>query len=324
MKKRTKRISTVALSAIIVSLPLYNLSYALNNNTQNTASGINENTLTQDVGTVNMFGDLNNIENNTELLERYNLNLDDIKRINLERSTFTQDALMSDIFSDEQVKLMKIEFQNSNGVEDTFETIKDEGNIKIETNGFRGIIRNTVFDDTGAIESSFDVNYFEQLDKFNMESKEEQTPDPYATTIVPSNQFGTGKISSAWKPYIKVTRDTRDRIIISNKSGELCNYSKDKYNWNSGDTLKFYNSINSARDSWNGIANSMNATLIAKVIAYCGGLIALGAVAPAVAAVVAFLTDLGILGGGAIAIGTNIVGFIKEMITIENTFHAIK
>ena len=52
-----------------------------------------------------------------------------------------------------------------------------------------------------------------------MDTIKDDTPcveaESRATTIVPSNSYGKGTVSSYFTPKIKVTRDTRDRITIT-------------------------------------------------------------------------------------------------------------
>lgn len=184
---------------------------------------------------------------------------------------------MSKLYSDDQVKLMKLEFQIENGTEDIFKVVQKSDNIKTEVNGFKGIIKTTILDENGMEVNTFIENYFETLENMNESSKIIESEMTRATKIIPSNQFGSGTIASYFSPYIKVDRDTRDRIrICSIHTSQVKRYSKDKYNWNSGNTLKFYNYINESKTNWNNIGKSISGTVLAKVAARLSGMFVKG------------------------------------------------
>lgn len=325
--KRIK-IMALVLSGVIAFTPVCNSIYAAQNND-----------VPNSVEAENMLGDLSQGEIDNDLKEKYNLNDNEIKELENEREEFTDSSNPEDVFSDEQVSLMKLEFQNTHGDEDTFKIVSNENNIVIEVNGAKGIIRTTVYKDNGEVESTFDSNYFEGLDniKNSVENESIQpsikttTIQPLsktaaraskkATNIVPSKQFGTGKIAKYFTPSIKVKRDTRDRItVVSTTKARTKKYSKDKYNWNSGNTLKFYNAINDARSSWSGIGKVLAAGALGKVAGYVAGLVAATSFAPPVSAVIAFLSGIGLVGTTGFAVASQITGFLGNMLTISNTY----
>lgn len=343
-KKKFNKAIAIALSTLILSTPLYNYAYA----TENFNSEI-----TNESSDAGYLGGLKDIENKPELLKDYDLNCDEIQRIEEERSSFNSDSNMSDVFSDEQVKLMKLEFQNTNGSEDKLITASNDNNVKVEVNGFRGIIKSTVYNNSGNVEQVSEVNYFESLDNLNAQYSNEngfiiendndsslnlvdnlnditynqpviRSAKSATTTIVPSKQFGTGKVSNVFHPSIKVTRNTRDVITInSTKSNERKTYSKEKYNWNSGSTLQYYNQIKTASSNWYGIANALNSAAIGKVIGYVAGLVAETSFAPQISAVVAVLGGIGIVGGSAVSIGYKVIKFLGSMEQIQRIYNRI-
>ena len=308
--KKTKIMALVLFGVIVLTSVCNSIYAAQNNNVPNSMKA------------ENILGDLSNVEIDENLKEKYNLNDNKIKELENERDKFTDSSNPEDVFSDEQVSLMKLEFQNTHGVEDTFKVVSNENNIVIEVNGAKGIIRTTVYKDNGEVESRFDSNYFEGLDNMKNSIKNEGIqPRSKTTTIVPSKQFGTGKIAKYFTPSITVKRDTRDRItVVSTTKARTKKYSKDKYNWNSGNTLKFYNAINDARSSWSGIGKVLGAGALGKVAGYVAGLVASTSFAPPVSAVIAFLSGIGIVGTTGFAVATQVTDFLKHMLTISNTY----
>ncbi len=134
-----------------------------------------------------------------------------------------------------------------------------------------------------------------------------------STKIVPSSQFGNGKIASYFSPYIKVNRDTRDRIeICSIHTSQVKRYSKDKYNWNSGNTLKFYNYINESRENWKNIGKSVSGTVLAKIAARLGAMFVKGIFGFTPSAIVDILATLGIVVTGGSALVVNIGKFERR------------
>ena len=219
---------------------------------------------------------------------------------------------------------MKLEFQIENGTEDIFKVVQKSDNIKTEVNGFKGIIKTTILDENGMEVNTFIENYFETLENMNESSKIIESEMTRATKIIPSNQFGSGTIASYFSPYIKVDRDTRDRIrICSIHTSQVKRYSKDKYNWNSGNTLKFYNYINESKTNWNNIGKSISGTVLAKVAARLSGMFVKGIFGMTPSAIVDFLATLGIVVTGGSALVINIGKFIGSMNNLHNTWKKI-
>ena len=171
-------------------IPITNLSYA-DESFDNISNKMIDN--------INIMGDLQELDNlnyYSELLSKYDLTKESIENLVEERKNFTVDTQMSKLYSDDQVKLMKLEFQIENGTEDIFKVVQKSDNIKTEVNGFKGIIKTTILDENGMEVNTFIENYFETLENMNESSKIIESEMTRATKIIPSNQFGSGTIAS--------------------------------------------------------------------------------------------------------------------------------
>ncbi len=275
--------------------------------------------------------DINNIiENEEELIKSHGLNKNQVIQLNEERKLFDVETKLSDMFSDKQIKLLKLEFNSVYGDEDVYKKVNKENNVLTEVNGHRGIIKTTICDNNGTIKDIVEINYFESIENLNQEGKEikeiKEINDRAmfrSITVVPSKQFGSGTVASVFYPYIKVTRDKRDRINIHGiKSGQKKSYSKDKYNWNSGNTLNFYNSISNASNHFNNIAYKLSGVVLSKYISYVSGLISTTSVVPTLAAVTSILAVLGIT-VNIFDVAKETVEFIYDFIQINKYYHKI-
>lgn len=308
-KKNLKKVA-VSLAVVVVSVTIGNSTYAAQ-----TGGEYKESAESID----SVFGNSDSIEFKEELLEQYNFTEEQVEILEEERNNFTVNSSISDVFSENQVNLAKLEFQSTHGVDDVFKIISETNEVKVEVNGANGIIRTTTYGSNKEILDVVEVDYFKEMDTIK-----DDTPcveaESRATTIVPSNSYGTGTVSSYFTPKIKVTRDTRDRITItSTTSVRTTTYSKDKYNWNSGNTLVFYNAIKDARSAWNRTIASVSAPAIIKVATYLSGYIGATVIVPGVNTIIGGLAALGIVG----SVGGNGVIFLNKMLVISNTYKKI-
>lgn len=74
-------------------------------------------------------------------------------------SIFNEDTSYNELFSEDQIKSIKFDFQKNHGKDDKFNFLSEEHGIKTEVNGYRGIIKVTVGKNEEII-----LNYFETLD----------------------------------------------------------------------------------------------------------------------------------------------------------------
>ncbi len=142
-KKSVSKSIAITLIISILSISMYNLAYA-EQSSKKLSNQIVENE--------NIMGNLEEVDNlnhYSKLLTEYNLTEESISKLIQERKSYTIDTDMSKLYSDDQVKLMKLEFQIENGTEDIFKVVKKSDNLITETNGAKGLIRTTILDENG-------------------------------------------------------------------------------------------------------------------------------------------------------------------------------
>lgn len=325
--KKKMKIVSLSLAVVMLFISIGNPIYAQQDNNQFNSESTN-------------FGDLSDIENNTELLNKYELNVNEIKKLENEKNSFDMSSNIEDVYSIEQVKLLKLEFQNTYGTEDVFITANKSDEVKTEINGAKGIIKTTSYDSDGKIINVIEVNYFKSLDELRdnppyteEESREEiisgrtkrstQASKNKSTTIVPSSSYGPGTVASIFAPRIKVKRDTRDRITItSTTKARTKSYSKSKYNWNSGNTLVFYDTIKKARSQWSSIGYTLSAGSVSTLAAYVSGLVGATVIVPPLSGIIAALGALGFTISTPL-FARQVTSFLLSMVKISNTYKQI-
>lgn len=329
MNTKTKmKVVSLSLAVVMLSISIGNPIYAQQDNNQFNS----ELTNFQSYEETN-FGDLSNIEDNTKLLNKYELDVNDIERLESEKDSFDMSSNIDDVYSEDQVKLLKLEFQNTYGTEDMFITANESDEVKTEINGAKGIIKTTSYDSNGKIIDIIEVNYFKSLDELRdnppyteAESSEKTIATrakSSAKTIVPSSSYGPGTVASVFAPRIKVKRDTRDRITItSTTKARTHSYSKDKYNWNSGNTLVFYDTIKNARSQWSSIGYSLSTGSVSAVAAYVSGLVGATVVVPPLSVAISALAALGFTISTPL-LARQVISFLGSMVKISNTYKKI-
>lgn len=241
LKKRASKSITLALVGIIVSTPIFNTVSAMENN----------------AGTANVIMDNYNMSSDERnLIEEDRENMSAIQDMN-------DPQTISERFSDEQVKLLKVEFQEKNGTVDEFKQHKEDDGSITEINGCRGIIR-TTDPKTGEI---LETNLFEIYDTLNAESSNidsTQYNDNDTGTVsisrrsanasVPIPRGGHSTQSPADRANLKATVSGSTVKLVANNpikgTTSSKSYKKTTSNWYTGSTKAYYNSIRSARRSW--------------------------------------------------------------------------
>lgn len=187
----------------------------------------------------------NEVIEDSEILSTFNMTEEDVVKAKEEREKFSNDTEESERFSNKQVNLIKIEFQQKYGTEDKFIFVEEYKNVKSEVNGARGIVRITDLN-TGTIDT---INYFDTLDELNNEyddsNKEEEGLSVRATPSRPK----AWKTQGPDKANLSVTKGTsRDTIKAYNPvTGTVKTYTKDTTNWYSGYTKGYYDNVQEAR-----------------------------------------------------------------------------
>lgn len=223
MNSKFKKIAAVSLSSIMLmgSMPI-----AANANELDVSNPKAEN--------------VSNI-NQDRIRSSYNMSDSDVENAKIKRDAFSSEDT-EELFTDEICNLLKIEFQEYYGTEDSFKFISDENGIITEVNGFKGLIK--------LVENGEEtiLDYFQIIDEQNKESnlnlRAPARPGAWQTQ---------GPDRSNLKVVKGSTRDTltaHDPIKASHIAGSKKTYTKPTNNWYSGYTKGYYDNIQKARQSW--------------------------------------------------------------------------
>lgn len=204
-----KKISTIALTILLLGNPILKTSHAMN-------TDLDSSTVSKELLLIN---DLTESEFLTEKSRR---------------EKFDENTSLNEIFSVDQVNLVKYEFQSKYGNENTYKLISNDEGIKVEVNGFSGKIKMTSESD-GVIE----LNYFESLDELQMENR-----------AVAPNRPSSWQTQGPDFANLKVVKGaTRDTITaehpLTGKSPKV--YTKPTSEWYKGHTQGYYDNVGEAR-----------------------------------------------------------------------------
>ena len=220
----------------------------------------------------------------------YGLSNDKIRELKKEANEFDENTSIEELYSEDQVKLMKKEFHDMFGNENEFKEIYNEENVKSEVNGATGDIRiTTVFDGK---EEVLILNYFDGIEYQEEIVEQNMSLQNRATTVISSKTTGGPD-----KLNINVVRDTKDRIKATSVFGNVKSYSKTKGDWNSGHTRSFYSSIVLAGVSWNLVEKNAGKTAIRFVRNVIASAIAAGTLNITLAQIKAALAGVNTVAG---------------------------
>lgn len=239
LKKLAKKSITLGIIAITLSSTILNNVYAAELSQKNDVKQI---LLTNDTTT------------------------EEINKAKADRENFDENTTNSEIFSKEQVKLFKVEFQELHGVEDKFKVVDETNESIIESNGFRGILRLTD-KKSGNITT---LELFKSIDKLYEESIE-------VTTYAPSRPT-SWKTQGPDKANMKVVKgSSRDTITITHPTyGHKKTYTKPTNNWYSGYTKGYYDHVQGARRSFGTAKSKAGVAGVAAMTTILDGCLAAG------------------------------------------------
>lgn len=222
-KKRACKTVAIALVGITISVPSFSSINAMElNKTPNEQTTVSN-----------------------SVLDTFNMNEEEFAQAKKTRDNFTSETEESERFSNEQVNLSKIEFQQKYGSEDKFIFIEEYENIRSEANGARGIIRLTDLN-SGEVEI---MDYFNILD--GLRDEYENDTDNLDSRATPSRP-GAWRTQGPDQANISVKKgSSRDTIKASNPvTGNIKTYTKNTNDWYSGYTKGYYDNVRKARQSW--------------------------------------------------------------------------
>lgn len=239
LKKRATKSIALALVGVTISTPILNTSLAMDiNNVEINPSNVQELLLS------------NNLTEETVLIEKS------------KRENFDENTPMNELFSINQVNLIKYEFQKINGAEDKFKIVENNDGYITEINGAKGIIRLK-----SDIDGEIIINYFDELDKLASESLVKAPSRP-----------GAWKTQGPDKANIRVVKgSSREQITVYNPIyGQSKSYTKPLNEWYTGYTKGYYDAIGKARKSFGTAIDTISGAYITAYKATMGALIAQG------------------------------------------------
>ena len=215
------------------------------------------------------------INHNIELMNEYGIDEQERTLLEKQRASMTLETEIEDRFSDEQVKLLKIEFQETHGDKDEFKQYKEDDGTITEVNGHRGIIKVTNPENGEVVE----LNLFEAYDNLNRSSDinfkyvDNSDLSTYATPPIPTGGHSTQ--SPADKANLKGTvSGSNVKLSARNPvTGTYKNYTKSKSNWYTGSTKGYYLGVQGARRSWGTSMSNFKASYQTFAIACASNLI---------------------------------------------------
>ena len=275
-KKRATKSIALALVGVTIATPMLNtVSTMETNNLEINPSNVQELLLS------------NNLTEETLLIEK------------LKRENFDENTPMNELFSINQVNLIKYEFQKRHGVEDKFKIVENKDGYITEINGAKGIIRLK-----SDVDGEITINYFDELEKLVAES-----------LIKAPDRPGAWKTQGPDKANIRVVKgSSREQITVYNPIySNSKSYTKPLNQWYTGYTKGYYDAIGKARKSFGTAVNTISGTYISAYKATMGALIAQGKLS---------LTPTGLknalIAGGVIGIAETAVGVTYGVAYLAN------
>lgn len=255
-KKRSTKSMALALIGVTISTPILNTASAMENAT-------------------------------------YGLSNDKIIELKKQADEFDENTSMKELYSEDQIKLMKIEFHEMFGSENEFKEVYSENNIKLEINGYTGDMRATVEGEEPIV-----TNYFDGIEyiKNNIHNSKNEAEPFYSLS---KHYRSSGPDQSYLKVYVQSGKS--NMLIARNTKGNTKTYYKSASSWNSGNTSALRQEIESAKNNWDKASKALNSAGVKTLWNLLAGYIAAGAFATPAGIILAALNSYGIAGNVATA-----------------------
>ncbi|MEO3216849.1 hypothetical protein, partial [Romboutsia sp. 1001216sp1] len=212
-KKRVTKSMALALIGVTISTPILNTASAMENAT-------------------------------------YGLSNDKIIELKKQADEFNENTSMEELYSEDQIKLMKIEFHEMFGNENEFKEVYSENNIKLEINGYTGDMRATVEGEEPIV-----TNYFDGIEyiKNSIHNSKNEAEPFYSLS---KHYRSSGPDQSYLKVYVQSGKS--NILIARNTKGNTKTYYKSASSWNSGNTSALRQEIESAKNNWDKASKALN------------------------------------------------------------------
>ncbi|MEG2195806.1 MAG: hypothetical protein RRY11_13525 [Terrisporobacter sp.] len=252
---------------------------------------------------------INNENNIKQVLMMNETSMDEMNRAKHARNNFDDNTSSSEMFSEEQVKLFKVEFQEINGVEDEFKVVDETNESIIESNGFRGILRLTD-KETNKVTT---LELFESIDKLQRESIDGET---YANPPARPTSWKTQGPDSANMKVVKGS--SRDSITVTHPTNRRTkNYTKPTNSWYSGYTEGYYNHVQGARRSYGTAKTKAGVAGTAALVVVLDGCLAASDFKISISEMVALLKKSGATIISVTDCARYAVAYLGEILLIE-------
>ena len=213
--------------------------------------------------TASAMGNVSNDKEVQELLLSNNLTEEQLLIEKSKRENFDENTPMNQLFSINQVNLIKYEVQKRNGTEDKFKIVENKDGYITEINGAKGIIKLK-----SDIDGEITINYFDELDKLAAES-----------LIKAPNRPGAWNTQGPDNANMRVLKgSTREEITANNPiySNLSKTYTKPLNQWYTGYTKGYYDAVGKARKSFGTAINTISGIHISAYKATMAALVAQG------------------------------------------------
>ncbi len=243
-----------------------------------------------DVQIKNLFQSKRSTLQNTELMEKYNMSIEERSLLETKRESSN-----NTFDSERQIDLLKLEFQEKYGIDNRFiqiaEVIVEDEKYITEVNGYTGEYRVLLNN-----EIIVEINYFEGLDLAYdnyIKQLELTTQSPSLRATIPDTFSGltTGGPDELYMRVSKSGSTYNITIDGAFSSSKRVSYTKAN-NWYSGNTKNYYNNLKDAESDWNDASSYWTKSAEGIVRGIISGIIASGKFSITAAAVIAALTGI--------------------------------
>ena len=223
----------------------------------------------------------------------YGLSNDKIIELKKEASKFNENTSIEELYSEEQIKLMKIEFHEKFGNENIFKEVYSENNIKLEINGYTGDIRGTLEGEEPIVSNYFDGIEYIKNSIYNNKNEVE----PFYS--LSKHYRSSGPDQSYLKVYVESGKS--NMLVARNTKGNTKTYYKSASSWNSGNTSELRQEIESAKNNWNKASSALSSAGSKVLWNLLAGYISAGAFATPAGIILGALNSYSIAGNVATA-----------------------
>lgn len=223
----------------------------------------------------------------------YGLSNDKIIELKKEASKFNENTSIEELYSEEQIKLMKIEFHEKFGNENVFKEVYSEKNIKLEINGYTGDIRGTLEGEEPIVSNYFDGIEYIKNSIYNNKNEVE----PFYS--LSKHYRSSGPDQSYLKVYVESGKS--NMLVARNTKGNTKTYYKSASSWNSGNTSALRQEIESAKNNWNKASSALSSAGSKVLWNLLAGYISAGAFATPAGIILGALNSYSVAGNVATA-----------------------